>query len=242
MSLILVADLAFRVAVFWFDLYHPCGGVALWCDTLLLLRVTLWAQSSPVGMTLFPPCWPWNVGLPSDLVWISITRLQLGWSWPVGPRRPRFPSVGGRYRCGRVPELARQLGWSWPVGPRRPRFPSVGGRYRCGRVPELARQLGWSWPGALGGHGSRALEAGTGAAGCRSWPASWGDHGRWARGALVLDGQQPVAGMGGAQERARQPGGSWPGLRCPDWFAAAVAGVGANMGWNPGTYTLIEHS
>lgn len=53
-----------------------------------------------------------------------------------------------------------------------------------------------------------------------------------ARGALVLDGQQPVAGMGGAGCR------SWPaswgdhgrGLRCPDWFAAAVAGVGANMG------------
>ena len=70
------------------------------------------------------------------------------------------------------------------------------------RLLDLALQ-----PGARGGHGSRALEAGTGAAGCRSWPASWGDHGRWARGALVLDGQQPVAGMGGAGCR------SWPASR-----------------------------
>ena len=46
-------------------------------------------------------------------------------------------------------------------------------------------------------------------------------------GSLVLDGPQPVAGVGGAPELARQPGGSWldacgsPGVR------AAAAGTGA---------------
>jgi hypothetical protein len=63
---------------------------------------------------------------------------------------------------------------------------------------DLARQPGGSWPVGPRRPGVRSLEAGADTAGCRSWPASWGDHGRWA----------PV----------------------PDWFAAAVAGVGANTG------------
>ncbi|MGU5623984.1 hypothetical protein ACV1CY_11770 [Aeromonas caviae] len=74
--------------------------------------------------------------------------------------------------------------------------------------------------------GARVAEAGTGAAGCRSSPASWRIMAE-ARGALVLDGQQPVAGMGGAPELAHYWGGSRPVTRGGPGSRAAEAGTGA---------------
>jgi len=148
MSLILVADLAFRVAVFWFDLYHPCGGVALWCDTLLLLRVTLWAQSRQI--------------------WYESLLLAYSWGdhgrWARGVHGSRALEAGtGAAECR-----------SWPA--------SWGDHGRWAR----------------GVHGSRALEAGTGAAGCRSWPASWGDHGRGPSAVTVPERWRPVPVRQGA--------------------------------------------
>ena len=65
---------------------------------------------------------------------------------------------------------------------------------------------------------ARSVETGTGAAGCRGWPASWGDHGRGPAATTVPERWRPVpvrqgAGAGppagvimaGGQRRPRFP-------------------------------------
>ena len=80
--------------------------------------------------------------------------------------------------------------------------------------------------------------------GCRWW-CGWAPElarqlgGSWpgARGGLVLDGRQPVAGEGGAPELARQLGRSWPGARggpvLDGWRPAAARGAPVLDGRQP---------
>ncbi len=132
-----------------------------------------------------------------------------------GLRRPRFPSGGGRCRCGWMPELAHQPGdhgrgpAAAPVPERRRPVPV---RLGAGAGPPA----GGSWPGACGGPGSRAAAADAGAAGCRSSPTSRGGSWPGACGDPVAGSSSvPWCSMSSCRwtepELAHQLGGSWPG-------------------------------
>ncbi len=121
-----------------------------------------------------------------------------------GLRRPRFPSGGGRCRCGWMPELAHQPGdhgrgpAAAPVPERRRPVPM---RLGAGAGPPA----GGSWPGACGGPGSRAAAADAGAAGCRSSPTSRGIMAEGLRRPRFLSGGGRYR-CGWVPELARQPG------------------------------------
>ena len=127
-----------------------------------------------------------------------------------GPRRPGSP-IGGCRCGGAVGPRARPASWGSGRGPAVAQLPSGSCRWWCGWVPELARQLGDL------GRGLRRPWFPIG--GCRWWCGWAPELARQlgimagARGGLVLDGRQPVAGEGGAPELARQLGRSWPGAR-----------------------------